>query len=827
MIKKLAAVICTISMLAALLPCTLVGAAKDTAPDKTELLSALGLWNESITKYDGYVKALSGFVFDNPEDAGSAKEYAVYAGYVLPYEEYKGSATLTYADAVKYAVITLGYGDLVKAKGGTYADYITKANELKLLKGISAKVGDKAKKDVLAKLIYNMTKAEPMEKDFTSKETFYVVGDETSLLWLNRKIYRISGVLTATEHTSLYSAQGTDKADKIEIDEKLYRANENAYDGLLGNSVEAWVKVEKYEDEPQIIYLEKTENDSELEIAAADIKNVENDFSAINYYNDNGTAKKAKLKKSLRVIYNGVYYGSYTLSDLKPDIGRLNFVDNDGDGSYEVLKITSYKTIIVDSIDAEDGVINNRYSFSDALKKLEVDKDEDNLLIYKGGEQITLSSIKIGDVLSVAQSKGAGDKVINIYVSETEAFEGKVGALDNSEDIATVDGIEYKQSAEFKKYLSDKGKTLDLGKEYTFSIDYFGEIAYIKAATASDYVLVRKMYKTGFADEDVNVNYLDLNGEWHNALLASKVSLNGSSGKNPAAVYSACNPMLTSPEVFKLKTNAKGEVTSIETPVQDVVDEEKFTKTTQTDAIRYRGGQLKTFGYKYYLNDDAMVFVVPPDTQDQKSYRVMSAAGYFSSDQECTNLGVYDLNEYGLSSMFVYSGTKEITDYTLMLVTGMGETMADGSILPYIEGNRGVFEDINFIADDADTFGNIAVGDPICIHLDSLGKVDVAKKCTDLSDNYHKYNNAETNYYDIVDLFVDGSITAIDSEKQMIKIKHGDVNGIFRLSPTKSVMFFDRTKQKCTVKTAAEIKVGDEVFVRLSRGTISEMICYE
>lgn len=826
MIKKLAAVICTISMLAALLPCTLVGAAKDTAPEKTELLSALGLWNESITKYDGYVKALSGFVFDNPEDAGSAKEYAVYAGYVLPYEEYKGSATLTYADAVKYAVITLGYGDLVKAKGGTYADYITKANELKLLKGISAKVGDKAKKDVLAKLIYNMTKAEPMEKDFTSKETFYVVGDETSLLWLNRKIYRTSGVLTATEHTSLYSAQGTDKADKIEIDEKVYRAAENAYDGLLGNSVEAWVKVEKYEDEPQIIYLEKTENDSELEIAAADIKNVENDFSAINYYNDNGTAKKAKLKKSLRVIYNGVYYGGYTLADLKPDIGRLNFVDNDGDGSYEVLKVTSYKTIIVDSIDAEDGVINNRYAFSDALKKLEIDKDEDNLLIYKGGEQITLSSIKIGDVLSVAQSKGAGDKVINIYVSETEAFEGKVGALDNSGDIAVVDGIEYKQSAELKKYLSDKGKNLDLGKEYTFSIDYFGEIAYIKAATASDYVLVRKMYKTGFGDEDVNVNYLDLNGEWHNALLASKVSLNGSSGKNPLAVYAAAAK--NEPEVYRIKTNAKGEITSIESPEEGVVDDEKFTKTiltgSSTDLYRYRS-ESKSIGFLAFVNDDAKVFVYPEDSSKVEDYAAKKASAFFAADRiyENSSITAYDISEFKRCSLFAVKMTetnkaREMSKLA-MLVTDKGQTLgSDGNTYPFIQGYRGAFEDISFTGDEAARFDGINIGDFVTLHLNSQGRVDKVSSVT--------INNAVTDYHNN-EGFIKGTILGIDLEEQMFKVKHGDIEGCFPISNSQTVLFYDIAKNKCTTGTAAGLNAGDEVMVYLYRGTVSSMYCFE
>ena len=156
---------------------------------------------------------------------------------------------------------------------------------------------------------------------------------------------------------------------------------------------------------------------------------------------------------------------------------------------------------------------------------------------------------------------------------------------------------------------------------------------------------------------------------------------------------------------------------------------------------------------------------------------------------------------------------------SMMLVTGKGKKYVDGEVLPYIEGYRGVFEEINFIASESGILDGVEVGDVINFSLNSTGRINYATKIT--------VNNSITDYHNNVNNFLRGEIVGIDPEQKMFRMTHGNNTGTFRLNPTKTVRFYNSQTNTCVTKTAASLTAGDEVLVRMNRGIVDEMICFE
>ena len=496
----------------------------------------------------------------------------------------------------------------------------------------------------------------------------------------------------------------------------------------------------------------------------------------------------------------------------------MKLVDNDSDGSYDVVFVTSYETIIVDAIDADDGIIGNKYSFDDCVKVLTMDIYSDNVSVYDGnGNETTLSKIKSGDVISVAKSKGNTDRLINIYISGNDWIQSNVQSIDNDENILKIDSIEYEQSEDFIKFLADEGKSINLEKEYIFYFDCFGYIAYMKQAASSDYKLVRRLYKDDL-EENVYIVFMDMAGEWYTLPFAEKVSLDGASRTSAISVYNQIS--LAEPEIMKIRTNSKEEVISIDTPETGVIDEERFTKVAAAD-YTYRS-DTQSLSVSVFLGEGAKVISIPQDKSNKDGYTIRDATGYFTGDKPYT-VAVYDLTEYNVSKLFVINETQtsieNLMSKTMMLVTGKGEKYVDGEVLPYIEGNRGVFEEINFLGSESGILDGVNVGDVINFNLNSKGRINYATKIT--------ITNSITDYHNNVNKFFRGEVVGIDAEQKMFKMTHGDNIGTFRLAPTKTVMFYDSQSNICETKTAASLTAGDEVLIRISRGVVQEVICFE
>lgn len=551
--KKLICCLCALSIIAGMITCTPIFADGYDVTKAVETLKALDIIESAdaakVSK-DYLVSALAGFLYDEPDALGTPEYIARLTGMLTAGEAYDGSDTATADFAVRCAVIALGYGIKAQEYGGNSAAYTRIASELDITDGVSVGADAVFTMKDLVRLLYQMLDAEPLVPNFGSgSELKYEVKKGETLLSQNRGIYKVEGIETATARTSLDGESGIG-TDRVELDGEKYDTEVDACK-LLGRNVRAYVRDEN--DTRTVIYIEEYEKRNDiLTIEAEDIKSVSEDFSAVEYYKTEAAVKKAKIADAPSVIFNGKFYGRYTAEDLKPGIGRLELIDNDRDGRYDVINIISYETMVVDSVNTADKEITNYFAYDGSIAKLELEPDKGEVeykIFDSEGKEIGIGAINRLDVLSVAKSKASDENYIEIYVA-SETCEGTIDYIDIDGDdtILSIDGIDYLESYHFKEYLKYESKELNIGDRIAAYLDFFGNVAYFKKLQ-EDYCIFATARYDGETDE-YRITYMTLDEEWIVTPFAEKLKVN-SEMMSAEAAYVILSGM--KPQVVKLE----------------------------------------------------------------------------------------------------------------------------------------------------------------------------------------------------------------------------------------------------------------------------------
>ena len=125
MIKKIVAILCAVSLLA--VPSAMASDNSSGITDKEAVIEAVGIELGTVMHREAFIKALGGFIYDS-SDNYTAESLAYNLGLVESGDEFNGKESITIDEALKYAVITLGYKPALESMGG----YNKIAGDLKL-----------------------------------------------------------------------------------------------------------------------------------------------------------------------------------------------------------------------------------------------------------------------------------------------------------------------------------------------------------------------------------------------------------------------------------------------------------------------------------------------------------------------------------------------------------------------------------------------------------------------------------------------------------------------------------------------------------------------
>ena len=449
---------------------------------------------------------------------------------------------VTYEQAIKMVVCTLGYETNAKLKGGYPQGYLAVGEDtLSLNKNIVNQANsDPATRQVIAQVVYNALEVEIQEKN----QLGIWEGSDKTILEDYLKVKKITGTLVGVEDTK--TNDFTDNLIRNQIAVKPASAvygTETIVINMGDYKDHTIGELAKLVGNEMTIYYSQGDDASEREIKILDYETTTNDVKTVDYkkfagysdrtfkYNDGPSRKNIKVKDNVTVIYNGQAVSnpaSVVIRDRLDDVdenskspanmedllgywlgtndsynirGDVTFTDTGADGTFDIISINDYKTMV-----ALKAPTTSDYRVQNLLKTGEnivLNPNDVNKKIYieKDGKEIDATAIKANDVVSYTES--LDETIINVYVVN-KTVKGTVNSMNTTDNTITIDNEEYDLGEKCVEYIKNKeGKDLTTGVSGTFYLDKLGAVVYGKLDTvvADPYAYITAV--TEDAGEDV------------------------------------------------------------------------------------------------------------------------------------------------------------------------------------------------------------------------------------------------------------------------------------------------------------------------------------
>lgn len=519
--------------------------------------------------------------------------------------KYRPDDTVTVGEAGKMLVRAMGYTIFDESKT------LGMARSLKLFAGVAKSTDDAATLDDIYKMLENGLDAELFEPVLSSSENLYRPAADKTVLSEYYNIEKRRAIVTANEYTALTAASDAVGEGYIRLGNVEYKLKNTDYGKYLGYTVDYYLDT----DEDEVKYITPYKDNKTYEVASDDVDAVTN--RKISYTNASDSKKEIKLGESFDVIYNKKAYSGYgNLADIMPEYGSVCALDNYGDGSCEVVFITSYEYYLVKNLYSPGKAV---YAYSGAVIDL---SDESGYVEIRNsaGGLASFAGIKPDTVISVATSKNSdGDKYIGVIISEKKV-QDSLSAAD--EDEVAIGGKSYKPTKDFLGQI-------ELGCSGTFYLTHDERAAFYKAEGAGEWnvaLVYRQLYD--WENDDYMVVLYTPGGEFVKLTLAEKAKF-AATTQSPDALRGKeyATTQLVVGEVIRYTLDADGKIKEVE------VADKGMTVSGKRRYVNKKGLRVLDDGSSCYfrnsiingkttLTSDTVYFVVPPTEKwsDKESF---------------------------------------------------------------------------------------------------------------------------------------------------------------------------------------------------------------
>ncbi len=610
--------------------------------------------------------------------AGSVN-LAVEVGYMTPRSEvYFGAAEpAAYGDLVYGLVHILGLDFQAGVTGGYPAGYLAVLSQRRVTAGVGLGVLDELPADVAAYVIYNALTVDLTQIKGVGNNVELEVVKGENILTNNLRMDREEGVVTANEYTQL-SGAAIGKG-RLRVGTTVYYAPEEDADELLGCYVEAYSRREEGVTEKELLLIQPLDNEI-LTVHARDIDPETTTDQVVYYPEEEDEVERIHLDSQTRFIYNGKTDFLMTDADMRPVSGSLTLIDNDQDGTYEVVKVQSADSYVVKAVDTVTGMVYDYFGMPQLLAK---DTETQDVRILRSGREVSYTALREKDVLSVIRSRDGS--LVTIYPSSRTAS----GELtEKSSDTIRLNETEYEVTAACKGDLKKPEEaagldSLTAGFSYKFYLDTYGEII---AFEEMAYDVLRYGYCINYSipeglDNNVQLKIFTDNGEHRILDSVDKFKVYGASGavlvnQTDEAAQKATLDLLVE-ELVLFKTNSAGLLTEIRTKQ----DPSGYLTEDFVMGERQYGGPINMFGYRsisgvpntgaFLVDADTTIFSIPQDKSNEKKYKLLSLSA-LTNDMKYHVAG-YNSENYTVSAAVVQeaSGVVDMVYGTLAVVTSV------------------------------------------------------------------------------------------------------------------------------------------------------------
>ncbi len=647
--------------------------------------------------------------FSDVKDDDSANSWAIpdintafAKGIINGYEDgtFKPSANVSYEEALKMIVYTLGY---VMDVSGTpwYGEYVAQANKL----GITDVANDlgavetPASRACIAQMLFDSLEVELIEGNRLLKKTIL-----TDYLGYTRS----KGIVTSNGSVSLVAPDVELRDDEIQIGSRdkdtgnfeahTYRITDMSLKKAVGHSLDFYYKKDSAGVRVLEVYVASKTNEVVIEADAIN-EGTSGDLQ-IRYYkseSDRNTTA-ATLASDNVVIYNGKMYGmtaaqSRFSADMLPKVGSVTLLDSDGDNQYDIINIENYEVYYVSSkLSAEYSILDDVTKIGEG-KKLILNVDAGpakTVIVDKNGNEISYNSIAVGNVICLATSNEEnGGAVLRKAVVINDTVSGTVASVTGSS--LTIGGTKYSfsKAAPWMMGLDSSLPEPALQDSGVYYKDINGNIVAYKKNTSTENVfygyIMGVQKASSVFDSSKYLRVLTQSGSIQQILLQNGVRFDGASesctvaeaeellGQSADIQNTDDNSGYDLHQLIKYTTKTTSDGVAFEkiyraaeTEIGNAIENDKLyyygSVSAATKSMKYNNASKKMTGNGVTVDvSGATVFMVPNDRGNHDDYAKTSLSSAFQNDKSYA-IEVFDVSKTNMAKVVICYGGDSSTD---------------------------------------------------------------------------------------------------------------------------------------------------------------------
>lgn len=720
---------------------------------------------------------------------------------------------ITYAEAMTMLVRILGYEPQALQKGGYPNGYIQTGTSNGLNKNVTGSAKEYISRGNVAYMTNNALTVKLMEqKNYGSNPTYEVT--EKTLLENKLNIKKAEGQITAIPNSSLTGSSNL-KEGQIKIGDTVYDTSYNM-NNLLGYNVDYYVE----KDTDTVILAVPSSGKNSEAVIPADLFEritVKNSKKVIEYFKDENASAvtTAELDQNAVMLYNGKKTDyNESLLNLKNKSGKVTLLDQNKDGKYELIFVTEYRNIFVESVTAS-GKITDKYKNA----SIQLDKDV-SYRIIKGLEELTVKDLKKNDVLSVAESL---DKELYLVEVSNDTINGRVTGSDS--DGVFINGERRKIAPSFKE-------TIKVGDTKTFYLDIEGKISgtdTMSAVSGSSYAYLTRAYTSD--DDIVKFKLFTTDGKDTIVEANEKIKFNGSGGQTAKSVVSKLNNGTgsTQKQLVTFVLSSDGKLTELNTAEDKTssggINENAFTKSFNlTDAVF--NSNLSKLG-NVGISSDTIIFEIP-DGSDKYSVKDISL---FENDQKYSAIA-YDVQENYTAKVLVVTSSSLMPNASASaaVVKSVATALNSDDVSTYQITVLTDGTEKKLLAENTDTLKKsdgslLKAGDIIQYKTNSDNEITSIRLLFDISKKTGESKNTPADDFTTVY----GKVDKIFQSSINVSVNGASEN--YTIPDDCKIYSIDTTKTKNNISTASksDIYVYDEsddnrVFITSYKDTVKEIV---
>ncbi len=841
--------------------------------EKAALLSYLGVTEQglqlqgTLSRKDAvkYAVLLKRYTLAAPEgifhDVPADDTYAAYIetvchnGLISMNQEktFRPDDSIMPLELIKILVHVCGYG--------TYLEYnqgLVYADSLGLLKGTGEiSIHEPVSMENAIVILANALELDLMIQTSVNADgtgRFQVVKGKNILSEIYH-IKKVKGVVTANEKGSIYSEK--DGVSGLSIDGTVYRCKRE-YQAYLGYFVSAYVDTESEE----IVFLTPAAKNRVLKLRSDDIQ-AESTKSNLVYYDKDDRNLNAKIKSDGSYFINDVYFanlesGLVRDEDFRREHSVFVLIDNDGNGTYDLVFEEQYRYFQVKTVRSDEMVIQ------DKLSGAEIEVIDSDVFRYGDGVTLSLEELQYNDILGVKVPENFNfsgrSEGIDFLVLQ-DVVKGK--AYVNSPQYVTVDGTSYRLN----------GITADsvANKEASFYLDANGRIVAVDTTNINGgarYLYIVNIDKPDGVLGSVKAKTLDS----QEGLCIKEIDEKVSVYQGHEKVFSGSEKLLEEKttvlkKLLKVSYSAEGRIKRLELPSELAYgtsgDKGDFNRIA-ANTYRKRGEDV--FNDLYRIPANAVAFVVPVSENDDEIYSVKTVKGI--SMYEDIELELYNVdNEFQVGCILVKqkdaSSGPVGAEGSLFVVEKIAQSiLEDGTLTLKAYGlYNGEYKGFQFLEENAkaksfddttDVYGavkrrmtakDLACGDILLLNLDGT-TINSFRVLLDQSEDPDFARQGSDDWDDVADWPIDYAFVskAMILTNGTINAKDGNVvsyemdipsKGLYTknsfISSAQNIYLVDMERNKVSKITSGsmEIKPGRRVFTTMVWGRERDLVVYK